>query len=240
MSKTKKFLVTLFLVLVSSAIVLFIILSSSNGENESNQNQEQQSTIINLPEPRYDSDVSLEKTLLERRSVRDYSDAPLSLDEISQILWAAQGITDPKGYRTAPSAGALYPLELYVVAGNVNDLSEGVYRYKPKDHKLEIVLAGDKRQELFGVSLQQSAVKNAAAVIVFAADYDRTTVKYGDRGIRYVHIEIGHAAENAFLQAVALDLSAVIIGAFYDEEMKEVLNMPEDEQPLLILPVGKK
>jgi SagB-type dehydrogenase family enzyme len=83
-------------------------------------------------------------------------------------------------------------------------------------------------------------VKNAAVVIVFAADYDRTTVKYGDRGIRYVHIEVGHAAENAFLQAVALNLSAVVIGAFYDEEVKEVLNMPEDEQPLLILPVGKK
>ncbi len=240
MSKTKKFLVTLFLVLMSSAIVLFIILSPSNGENESNLSQKQQSTIIDLPEPRYDSEVSVEKTLLERRSVRKYSDVPLTLDEISQLLWAAQGITDPKGYRTAPSAGALYPLEIYVVAGNVNDLSEGVYRYKPKDHKLEMVLAGDKRQGLYGVSLQQSAVKNAAVVLVFAADYDRTTVKYGDRGIRYVHIEVGHAAENAFLQAVALNLSAVVIGAFYDEEVKEVLNMPEDEQPLLILPVGKK
>ena len=240
MSKMKKFLITLFLVLVSSTIVLFVVLSPSNGENESNLNQIQQSTIIDLPEPRYDSEVSVEKTLLERRSIRKYSDVPLTLDEISQLLWAAQGITDPKGYRTAPSAGALYPLELYVVAGNVDNLSEGVYRYKPKEHKLEMVLAGDKRQGLYGVSLQQSAVKNAAVVIVFAADYDKTTVKYGDRGIRYVHIEVGHAAENSFLQAVALDLSAVVIGAFYDEEMKEVLNMPEDEQPLLILPVGKK
>lgn len=240
MSKTKKFLITLFLVLVSSVIVLFIVLSTSNGENESNLNQEQQLTIIDLPEPRYDSEVSLEKTLLDRRSVREYSNEPLSLSEVSQLLWAAQGITDPEGYRTAPSAGALYPLELYVVAGNVNNLPEGVYRYKPKDHKLEMVLAGNKRQGLYGVSLQQSAVKNAPVVIVFAADYDRTTVKYGERGIRYVHIEVGHAAENAFLQAVALNLSAVVIGAFYDEEVKEVLNMPEDEQPLLILPVGKK
>ena len=240
MSKTKKFFITFFLVLVSSAIVLFVVFSPSNGENESNLSQEQLSTIIDLPEPRYDSEVSVEKTLLERRSVRKYSDAPLSLNELSQLLWAAQGITDPEGYRTAPSAGALYPLELYVVAGNVNDLPEGVYRYKPKDHKLEMVLAGDKRQGLYGVSLQQSAVKNAAAVIVFAADYDRTTVKYGDRGIQYVHIEVGHSAENTLLQAVALDLSAVVIGAFYDEEMKEVLNIPGGEQPLLILPVGKK
>jgi len=240
MSKTKKFFITSFLVLVSSAILLFIALSPSNGENKSTPSQKQQSTIIDLPEPRYDSEVSLEKTLLERRSVREYSDAPLTLDEISQLLWAAQGITDPKSYRTAPSAGALYPLELYVVAGNVNDLSDGVYRYKPKDHKLEMVFEGDKRQGLYGVSLQQSAVKNAAVVIVFAADYDRTTVKYGERGIRYVHIEVGHATENAFLQAVALNLSAVVIGAFYDEEVKEVLNMPENEQPILMLPVGKK
>lgn len=239
MSKTKKFLITVFLVLVSSAIVLFIVLSPSNSENESNQGQEQQSTLIDLPEPRYESEVSIEKTLLERRSVRKYSDNPLTLNEISQLLWAAQGITDPKGYRTAPSAGALYPLEVYVVAGNVDDLSEGVYRYIPKDHKLEMILAGDKRQELYGVSLQQSAVKNAPIVMVFAADYDRTTVKYGDRGIRYVHIEVGHAAENAFLQAIALDLSAVVIGAYYDDEVKEVLNIPEKEQPLLLLPVGK-
>ncbi len=195
---------------------------------------------IELPEPKYDSQVSVEETLRSRRSVREYKDKSLTLDEISQLLWAAQGITGPFGFRTAPSAGALYPLEIYVVAGNVNNLPKGVYKYKPESHTLVSVVKGDKRAELCAAGLGQSCIQNGAAVIVIAAVYERTMKKYGQRGIRYVHIEVGHAAQNIYLQAVSLNLGTVMIGAFDDGKVKKVLHMQDIEQPLSIMPVGKK
>ncbi len=202
--------------------------------------QEFKSEIIKLLKPEYDSDTSIEEALLKRRSVRRYKDKPLTLTEISQLLWAAQGITDPRGLRAAPSAGALYPLEIYVVAGNVNGLPDGIYNYKPRKHELARVVKGDKRIELCNAALGQPSVRNAAVVIVFSAVYERTTVKYGERGIRYVHIEAGHAAQNLFLQAVPLNLGAVVIGAFYDDEVKKVMKMTDREQPLYIMPVGRR
>lgn len=194
---------------------------------------------IKLSEPKHDSNTSIEEALLKRRSVRSFKDSPLSLAEVSQLLWAAQGITSPRGLRTAPSAGALYPLEIYVVAGNVDDLPEGVYNYRPVKHELVRVVKGDKRIELCDAALGQASVRNAAAVIVFAAVYERTTIKYADRGMQYVHMEAGHAAQNVFLQTVPLGLGTVVIGAFYDDAVKKVLNMSDREQPLYIMPVGK-
>jgi SagB-type dehydrogenase family enzyme len=195
---------------------------------------------INLPQPYDDGHVSIEKALLLRRSVREYSDRPLALNEISQLLWAAQGITNPSGFRTAPSAGALYPLAIYLVAGNVKDLPPGVYKYKPKGHTLANVIKGDKRAQLSVAALGQSCVKKSAAVIVLAAVYERTMKKYGQRGIRYVHIEVGHASQNIYLQAVSLDIGTVVIGAFDDGKVKKTLHMLNTEQPLSIMPVGKK
>ena len=195
---------------------------------------------IELPDPRRVSDTSIEEALSNRRSIREYSGDPLTLREVSQLLWAAQGITDPRGLRTAPSAGALYPLEVYVVAGDVVDLSAGVYKYDPHNHELLKVLADDNRAELAGAALNQAWVEEAAIDIVFTAVYERTTVKYGERGVRYVHIEAGHAAQNLCLQATAMDLGIVTVGAFHDEQVKEVLNLPDDERPLYIIPVGKK
>lgn len=195
---------------------------------------------IKLLEPRRDGDVSIEKVLQERRSSREYTGEPLTLQEVSQLLWAAQGITHPRGFRTAPSAGALYPLEVYVVVGDVENLAEGVYRYEPREHELLKVLDGDKRTELARAALKQDWVREAAVDIVFAAVYERTTVKYSERGIRYVHMEVGHAAQNLCLQATAMDLGIVTVGAFYDEQVKEVLNLPENEQPLYVVPIGKK
>lgn len=195
---------------------------------------------MKLPEPRYDSDVSLEQSLLQRRSVRSYTDELLTLQEVSQLLWAAQGITDPAGLRTAPSAGALYPLEVYVVAGNVQGLSPGVYRYEPDGHQLIRIIDGDRRAELADAALGQSCVEEGAVDFVFSAVYERTTGKYGDRDIRYVHMEAGHAAQNLCLQATAMGLGAVTIGAFYDEQVTRHLNLPGDEQPLYIIPVGRK
>ena len=195
---------------------------------------------IELPEPRYESKVSIEEALLSRRSIREYTGEPLTLQEVSQLLWAAQGITDPRGFRTAPSAGALYPLELYVVVGDVENLAKGVYRYEPQEHELIKVLDGDQRLEVAKAALKQESVEKAAIDIVVTAVYERTTVKYGDRGIRYVHMEVGHAAQNLCLQATAMNLGTVTVGAFYDEQVKEVLNLPENEHPLYIIPVGKK
>ena len=195
---------------------------------------------VKLREPRYDSDVSLEQTLLQRRSVRDYTGEPLILHEVSQLLWAAQGITDPRGLRTAPSAGALYPLEVYVVVGDVQSLSPGVYRYDPPKHKLVKVLDGDLRAKLADAALGQGCVKEGAINIVFTAVYERTTQKYGERGIRYVHMEVGHAAQNVYLQAVAFNLGTVVIGAFHDDQVREILSLPQQEQPLYIMPVGRK
>ncbi len=200
---------------------------------------EYKSETIKLPEPVQDSNTSIEEALLKRRSVRSYKDSPLTLAEVSQLLWAAQGIRSLGGLRTAPSAGALYPLEIYVVAGNVDDLPDGVYNYKPYKHELVRIVKGDKRIELYNAALGQTSVRDAAAVIVFSAVYERTTTKYGDRGIKYVHIETGHAAQNVFLQAVPLNLGTVVIGAFYDDAVKKVLKMSDREQPLYIMPVGR-
>jgi len=195
---------------------------------------------LKLPDPRLRSDVSLEETLLERRSVREYADEALTLEEVSQLLWAAQGITAEWGGRTAPSAGGLYPLELYVAAGNVKELAPGVYKYEPEGHELTKVRDDDVRAQLAEAALGQKWVKEGAIDIVIAAVYQRTTKKYGDRGVRYVHMEAGHAAQNIYLQAIALDLGMVTVGAFYDEEVRTIVGMPENEAPLYVISVGRK
>jgi SagB-type dehydrogenase family enzyme len=195
---------------------------------------------IKLPEPKYYGDVSLEEALLKRRSIRDYTGEPLTIEEVSQLLWAAQGITSKRGFRTSPSAGALYPLEVYVIVGDVQNLAMGIYRYKPKKHELVMITDKDVRQQLAGAALGQSSVKNGAIDLVFTAVYQRTTVKYGDRGIKYVDMEIGHAAQNVCLQATAMGLGVVTIGAFNDHKVSKILNLPKGEKPLYIIPVGKR
>ncbi len=194
---------------------------------------------IKLPNPQYDGLSSVERALLKRRSVRSYSKEPLSLAETSQLLWAAQGVTHPRGFRTAPSAGALYPLEVYIVAGNVTNLADGVYKYRPIQHELMKIDKGDKRTELCRASLSHRSIKDAPAVMLFCAVYERTTVKYGQRGIRYIYMEIGHSSQNVCLQAVSLGLGTVTIGAFNDKKVKKIVNCEPDEHPLYIMPVGK-
>ena len=196
--------------------------------------------IVALPEVRLTGNVSLEETLLNRRSVRQYTGEALTLEEVSQLLWSAQGITAEWGGRTAPSAGALYPLEVYLVAGNVESLTPGIYKYINDGHELVKVRDEDVREELANAALGQTPVRDGAIDIVISAIYERTMKKYGDRGVRYVHMEAGHAAQNIYLQATALDLGTVTIGAFVDELVKEVLSMPEDEAPLYIIPVGRR
>ena len=197
-------------------------------------------SILTLPTPLYDSQTSVEQALQVRRSVRTYSPTPLSLSEVSQLLWAAQGLTHPEGMRTAPSAGALYPLEIYVVVGNVTNLPVGIYHYNPQEHGLIRIREGDIRQELFEAALRQSAVKDAAIVLIISAEYERTIVKYGQRGIQYVHMEVGHVSQNVYLQAESLGLGTVFIGAFHEDEVKTILHISVEETPLGLMPVGKK
>ena len=195
---------------------------------------------IKLPEPRYTSNTSVEAAISQRRSIRAYSGENLTIEEVSQLLWAAQGITAPWGGRTAPSAGALYPLELYLVVGDVEGIDKGVYKYIPEEHELEKVKDSDIRAELADAALEQACVRDAAIDLVFTAVYERTTGKYRERGIKYVQMEAGHAAQNVYLQAVALDLGTVVIGAFIDGEVKGIMNMQEQETPVYIMPAGRK
>jgi SagB-type dehydrogenase family enzyme len=193
----------------------------------------QSPSVIQLPEPLTEGAMSLEQTFQNRRSVRTFTEKNVEIEALSQLLWATQGVTNERGYRTAPSAGALYPLELYIVT------EEGVYHYLPEDHALETVKLGDVRESLHNVALRQAAVLDAPLVFVLTAVYERTETKYGpERSPRYVHLETGHAAQNLLLQAVALDLGAVPIGAFFDIEVQEVLGLPSDHEPLYLIPVG--
>ena len=194
---------------------------------------------IELPPPSLKGDMSVEEALKMRRSVRDFQDRPLSLEQISQLLWSGQGITEGIK-RTAPSAGATYPITLYLVVGenSVKELSPGVYKYIPKTHMLKLVSEGDVRHEIAAACLNQTFIEEAPVTIVIAAEYERTTVRYGERGIRYVHMEAGHVGENIYLQAVALGLGTVVVGAFLDIDVQTVLGLPDEQVPLYVMPVG--
>lgn len=229
----KKYILISIIIIIVLGTGVYVSLSLANMKENG------KSEIIKLPEPRKESETSIEQALLKRRSIRNYKAESLTLTEVSQLLWAAQGITSSEGFRTAPSAGALYPLELYIVVGNVDGLPSGIYKYKSQGHELKRIKKGDVRIELYEASLNQSWIKDAAVNLVFSAVYERTTSKYGERGIRYVHIELGHAAQNVCLQAVALDLGTVVVGAFDDSEVKKIINMKDEEQPLYIMPIGK-
>jgi len=195
---------------------------------------------VALPAPHRGGAGSLADALARRRSVRKFAKGPLTLAAVSQLLWAAQGVTGRDGQRTAPSAGALYPLEIYLVAGAVTGLEAGVYRYEPQRHRLLLHAKGDPRSELADAALEQEWVAEAPSVLVIGAVYGRTERKYGRRAPRYVHMEMGHAAQNVSLQAVALDLGTVVVGAFHDDQLARVLRLPEDVEPLGVMPIGKR
>jgi len=219
---------------------LFPMNQKNYSVNEEESKEASGETSIILPQPSTDSEVSIEETLSKRRSVREYKDEPLTLEEVSQILWAAQGITAPeKGGRTAPSAGALYPLEVYLVIRKVEGIKPGAYHYLPKEHKLDRILENDVSAELTQAALGQAFISKAAVNLVFSGVFERTTKKYGERGINYVYMEAGHAAQNVYLQVQSLGLGTVTVGAFYDEEIKKLLNLSEEETPLYIMPVGR-
>jgi SagB-type dehydrogenase family enzyme len=194
---------------------------------------------VTLPKLRYENATSVEQALLKRRSVRQFRNVSLALDDLGQLLWAAQGITDRAGFRTSPSAGALYPLEVYTVAGNVQGLATGLYHYVPYGHTLLQITDEDKREALSRAAYDQSSIAEAPAILVLCAVYERVTGKYGVRGRRYVHMEVGHAAQNVYLQALSLHLGTVALGAFDDRRVTETLTLGRRELPLYIMPVGR-
>lgn len=191
-----------------------------------------------LPPPDRAGKVPLESLLSGRHSTREFAERPLDLPTVSQLLWAVGGVNRPDGQRTVPSAGALYPLEVYLVAGDVSGLEAGVYRYDPRAHTLVRTVEGDVRARLATAAVRQRWIASVPVVLVVAAEYERTTGKYGDRGVRYAHIEVGAVAQSVYLQAGALGLGTTLVGAFDDAEVAKVLGLPSAHRPLGLLPVG--
>lgn len=197
---------------------------------------------IYLPTPCQKGSVSLEEAIARRRSVRHFPSGTISQSQLSQILWAAQGVSDTSSkLRSVPSAGATYPLEIFVICGQncIEGIGDGIYHYNINSHSLSLHYKGDKRLELARVALDQEFIYQAPVDIIICAIYERTATRYGSRGERYVHIEVGHAGQNIYLQATTLGLATVAIGAFHDEQVREVLRLDKQYKPLYIMPVGK-
>jgi SagB-type dehydrogenase family enzyme len=201
--------------------------------------------VIKLPVPKYTGTVSVETALFLRRSVREYDTDSISLQDVSQMLWAAYGVTDTTTYygislRTAPSAGACYPLEIYLVAGKVKGLKTGFYKYNPITHSLKLLIDGDVRPQLSTAALGQTFIKKAPASIFWTAIYEKTSKKYDNRGReRYVCMDLGHSGENVYLQAEAMNFGTCAVAAFNDEAVIKLFDLPKEELPLYIMPFGK-
>lgn len=196
---------------------------------------------MKLPPPDTKGMITVEQAIAQRRTIRRFTQQRLEPEQLSQILWAANGITDPRRFlRAAPSAGALYPMDLYVVAGHegVRNLDAGVYHYQPKNHAMSAVVTGDRREAVARASLSQMWMARAPLSIVITAEYSRVTGKYGTRGVRYALIEAGHVGQNIYLQAEAMMLGVGIVGAFDDSRLVEVMDLSPSHEPLSIMPVG--
>jgi SagB-type dehydrogenase family enzyme len=220
--------------LLAGMMILVVSFQAPGGERYPGQ-----APVIDLPDPQRIGSMSVEQALQQRRSVRSYAPEPLSLQEISQLLWAAQGLTVPaSGFRTTPSAGATFPLEIDLLVAGVDGLDDGVYRYRVRDHALEPRIAGDLRRDLHAAAHRQSVILDAPVVMVIAGVASRTARRYGGRAQRYMHMEAGHAAQNVYLQGTALGIGTVVVGAFLDNRVANVLRLSPDEQPLYLMPLG--
>lgn len=191
--------------------------------------------MIKLPEPALKGKISLEEAIQRRRSVRNFKNQKLNIQEISQILWAAQGITDEKrGFRAAPSAGALYPMELFIAT------EEGIFHYDPLEHSIKKIKDGDSRRLLASAAWGQNFFSDAGMTVIICAVYSRVTAKYGKRGIMYTDMEAGHIAQNIHLQAVALNLGSVSVGAFDEDSVRNIIGVKGEMRPIYLIPVGYK
>lgn len=210
------------------------------GEGET-ETETRNGTLIKLSKPSFDGPISLEKAIKGRRTVRSFSSTKMTEPQFSQLLWAAQGITEDRGNkRSAPSAGALYPMDVYAAVGKdaVNGVEEGVYHYNPTDHVVIRILENDIRKDVARASLEQMWMAHAPVIMVITSEYSRITVKYREKGISYAIMEAGHISQNIFLQGVALGLSAGIVGAFREEKIMKCMGIPRQHIPLIIMPIG--
>jgi len=243
MKKFSSVLIILTLVIVTGLIVQVLfkkVTPKEKSKKEINLPENMNPSLhIQLPSPSLKGTISLEEALTLRRSIRSYNQEPLTLTQLSQLLWSAQGVTNESGFRTAPSAGATFPLELYIVANNVDSLTIGLYHYLPLNHELELIRREDLKSRLTDACLGQAMVTEAGAVIVFGAVFERTEQRYGERAERYVYNEVGHAAQNLHLQAAVLGLGTVVIGAFVDSAVDSILNLNNDVKTIYLMPVGK-
>lgn len=189
-------------------------------------------TKIKLPKYSFRG-LSVEEAILKRRSVREYSEKPLSISEVSHILFSAYGITHiVNGFelRASPSAGALYPIEIYFAAHNIEGINEGIYHYIPQNHSVEIIKKGNFREEILKACLSQETFLTSSLTIIYTAVFRRTTSKYGERGYMYIYIEVGHIAQNVALQCVSLGLSSCVVGAFYENKINKIIGVDGKEQ----------
>jgi len=219
-------------------LVLFSLKKSEQSKPAFTVNSQ---TVQVQEKPRTSGFISVEEALARRRSIREFADEPLTINQVMQLLWAAQGITSTEyGFRTAPSAGGTYPLEIYLVtrSSGVVGVEAGIYRYEPRSHTLIKMIRGDFSHQLMAAALDQEWVGAAPISFVIAVIFERTTSKYGERGVRYVWQETGHAAQNIYLQAVALGLGNVVVGGFHDTEVQKILGLSDFEKPAYVIPVG--
>jgi SagB-type dehydrogenase family enzyme len=232
----------LMVVIGVSVVTLGWILSEIFLAETVGQKTAPRDVIISLPAPRHTGEMSVEEAIFRRRSTRRFPDEPLTLQEVSQLLWAAGGKTIDGvtgATRAFPSAGGLYPFEIYLVVGNVIGLTDGIYRFRWRDHSLTLVKEGDFRHELMVASLRQGFVAQAPVSIVWVGDFARIRRFYGARGVeRYIMMDVGGAGQNVHLQAEALNLGTVIVGAFHDRPVQDILGT--ELIPLYIMPVGRR
>ncbi len=222
-------LLTVILLLAATVAVVVVV----HREEKMPASREKSGRTVRLPPPKTEGGMAVAEALAKRRSQREFSERPLGQEQISQLCWAAQGITDMNaGFRTAPSAGALFPATVFVVDRN------GVYEYQPVDHSLRQVIAGDPRGDLRAAAHDQPCVDAAPICLVIAMDVSRTAVKYGSRAERYCFIEAGHIAQNVLLQATAEGLGGVPVGAFDDPKVVALLQLPPHLRPVYLLPIG--
>lgn len=234
--------------MIRNAVILLALCLLTGMQCRSQNQEKMNAETIKLPAPRLIGKTSLEEIMQKRRSVRSYRNEPMRLEDVSQLLWSAYGVTEPRdkpphirgGLKTAPSAGARYPLEVYLIAGNVQGLAQGFYRYLPESHSLVLVATGDLRVKACEAARNQKMVEEAPVSLVYTADFERTTSRYGERGKNYVYVDLGHSAQNVYLQAEALGMHSCAIGAFDDKDLHAVLSLPANESVIYMMPVGLK
>jgi SagB-type dehydrogenase family enzyme len=222
--------------IVGLALLAVTIMAAS--ENSSSNADESKS--IKLPEPRTDGGIAVEMALKERRSIRGFGKEGLTLDEVSQLLWAAQGVTDDQGHRTAPSAMARYPLQVYLLAGNVTGLPSGVYRYSPQGHNLTVIHQGNIDEYYSAAAGFEAWIKTSPAIFIITGDLNRMNTIPGRDSTRWVYVEAGAAAENLLLEVVSLNLACTYTAGFDANKTQELLGLPEGEVPIGVLPVGRR